>query len=192
MTTRISDKMYDEEDNFLSNKKFVWLNPAKLSEFDANNKSVILCHQSDLLYGPNFTFFERHFKSNPRTMLIFIERPPTEFSFNKSIKKVVRPLCQPGFIPADFIEMVLKDGSQTDMAAELKSTADDDIMTQPGTLQDSKMGEPDNLNDHFYEKEILFRTGVDFLQFSLTDHQLPRTEFGIVLTWLIRDLTTRW
>ncbi len=88
MTTRISDKMYDEEDNFLSNKKITWLNPNKLSDFDANSKSVILCHQSDLIYGPNFPFFERHFKSNPRTSIIFIERPPTDFSYSKLIKKV--------------------------------------------------------------------------------------------------------
>lgn len=91
MSTQISDDMYDEEKNFLSNRKWAWLNPNKLGEFDASSKSIILCHQSDLLYGPNFAFFERHFKNNPRNMLIFIEQPPSDCGFSKSIKKVFQP-----------------------------------------------------------------------------------------------------
>jgi len=85
----------------------------------------------------------------------------------------------------------LKDDGSADLDAELKRAADDEVMTQPGTLQESKMGELDNMNDHFFEKEILFRTGVDFLQFSLPDLQLPRTDCGIVQTRLNRDSTSR-
>ena len=90
MSARVSDNIYEEEKSFMMSKKWQYLSTAELSKIDHNSKVIVLCHQSDLLFGQCQQYIDKFFVGSSKNSLVFIEKFPENFVNEKTVKKVLR------------------------------------------------------------------------------------------------------
>lgn len=92
---------------------------------------------------------------------------------------------QPDYVPSGFVNKMVEEEEVDLKDDQLNSTAfiDDEATTNIGSLIDSKDqgGEGANMIiEDMTEKEVLFNVYNGFFQFTVDDHSVPKTEYGIV------------
>lgn len=80
MSNSVSEYIYEDDKCFLAFRYCKMISVADLNKIDPTSKVIVLCHEFDLFYGPNYPFYDRFLRSNPKNTIIFIEKIPKGFS----------------------------------------------------------------------------------------------------------------
>lgn len=189
MSKTVSDYIYEEDKKFLAFKYCEMASPQDLAKLDPSAKVILLCLESDLLFGVNFPFFEKFFKNNKKNSIVFIERYPKGFS------KESRNIAKHKQIPSELVRLMTEEDKEEEFNEENldQKMLDNDASTHIGSVitgrngevSDSKAGSHMAIED-IPEKEMMFSIENGFFQFALDDHTISKNEYGVVNSILTR------
>lgn len=90
MSNSVSEYIYEDEKSFLTFRHCKMVSTADLNKVDPTSKVIVLCQEFDLFYGPNYPFFDRFLRTNPKNTFVFIEKIPKGFSAkNRVLPRVI-------------------------------------------------------------------------------------------------------